>query len=144
MHRSKYGYAEALPIACCLLLVCAFSLAACRSRKPARKPVAAAEGQAPDEPGEQVAARSPKAAIDKATRSSPTATKDLGRQVSVSWYDVPRSSLAARRAIADEFTAAHNRLRIGTHLRLTNPVNEKSVIVRVTDRGIPRRGAELD
>lgn len=41
-------------------------------------------------------------------------------------------------------TAAHKKFKFGTLLRLTNPVNEKSVIVRVNDRGPYIRGRELD
>ena len=41
-------------------------------------------------------------------------------------------------------TAAHDRYRIGTRLRVTNPDNGRSVVVRVTDRGVPRGKAPLD
>ncbi|MCK7527340.1 MAG: septal ring lytic transglycosylase RlpA family protein [Ignavibacteriales bacterium] len=33
------------------------------------------------------------------------------------------------------FTAAHKKFRFGTLLRLTNPNNERSIIVRINDRG---------
>lgn len=42
------------------------------------------------------------------------------------------------------FTAAHRKFRFGTHLRLTNPENDKSIIVRINDRGPFIRGRELD
>jgi rare lipoprotein A len=42
------------------------------------------------------------------------------------------------------FTAAHKNLRFGTLLRVTNPDNNQSVIVRVNDRGPYIRGRELD
>ena len=42
------------------------------------------------------------------------------------------------------FTAAHKKLRFGTLLRITNPRNNKSVIVRINDRGPYVRGRELD
>jgi rare lipoprotein A len=42
------------------------------------------------------------------------------------------------------FTAAHKNLRFGTLLRLTNPDNNQSVIVRINDRGPYIRGRELD
>jgi rare lipoprotein A (peptidoglycan hydrolase) len=42
------------------------------------------------------------------------------------------------------FTAAHKKLRFGTLLRITNPRNNKSVIVRINDRGPYIRGRELD
>ena|ERR1041385_7029290 len=52
------------------------------------------------------------------------------------WYNVPPNSLAKRRAGKDELTAAHNRLPLGTKVRVTHIANGKSVIVRITDRGI--------
>ncbi|MEY2559374.1 MAG: rare lipoprotein [Verrucomicrobiota bacterium] len=60
------------------------------------------------------------------------------------WYSVPVDSLAKRRAGKDELTAAHNHLPIGTMLRVTHLANGKSVIVRITDRGITRRGVSID
>ncbi len=42
------------------------------------------------------------------------------------------------------FTAAHKNLRFGTLLRVTNPDNELSVIVRINDRGPYIHGRELD
>src|SRR5438874_742546 len=60
------------------------------------------------------------------------------------WYDVPRSSLAKRRAGRDELTAAHNTLPIGTRVRVTHLGNGKNVIVRITDRGITRHRALID
>jgi rare lipoprotein A len=55
------------------------------------------------------------------------------------WYDVPVNSLAKRRAGKDELTAAHNRLPLGTMVRVTHLANGRSVIVRITDRGITSR-----
>jgi rare lipoprotein A len=60
------------------------------------------------------------------------------------WYSVPPNSLAKRRAGKDELTAAHNRLPLGTMVRVTHLANAKSVIVRITDRGITVRGAVID
>lgn len=59
------------------------------------------------------------------------------------WYDVPADSLAKRRAGKNELTAAHNRLPLGTKVRVTHLANGKSVIVRITDRGITNR-ANID
>jgi len=59
------------------------------------------------------------------------------------WYDVPQGSLAKRRA-PDEFTAAHDRLPIGSYVRVTDEENGRSVIVRITDRGLgKKRGIDL-
>lgn len=60
------------------------------------------------------------------------------------WYKVPPTSLAHRRAGPNEFTAAHNRLPLGTLVRLTNLKNGCTVVVRITDRGIPRSRAKID
>ena len=60
------------------------------------------------------------------------------------WYVVPIDSLANRRAGKGEFTAAHNRLPLGSIVRVTHLANGKSVIVRITDRGITKRGASID
>jgi rare lipoprotein A len=60
------------------------------------------------------------------------------------WYPVPPNSLAKRRAGKDELTAAHNRLPLGTMVRVTHLANGKSVIVRITDRGIPGRRVLID
>jgi rare lipoprotein A len=42
------------------------------------------------------------------------------------------------------FTAAHKDLRFGTLLRVTNPNNDQSVIVRINDRGPYIKGRQLD
>ncbi len=41
-------------------------------------------------------------------------------------------------------TAAHRTLPFGTRLRVTNPANGRSVVVRITDRGPFTRGRGLD
>lgn len=60
------------------------------------------------------------------------------------WYGVPRNSLAWRRGGIGELTAAHNRLPIGTRVRVTHLGNGKSVLVRITDHGITNRKAKID
>jgi rare lipoprotein A len=60
------------------------------------------------------------------------------------WYKVPPESLAKQRAGKDELTAAHNRLPLGTRVRVTHLKNGKSVVVRITDRGITHRRAVID
>jgi len=42
------------------------------------------------------------------------------------------------------FTAAHKVLKFGTILRITNPKNDQSVIVRINDRGPYIGGRQLD
>ncbi|MGI9086171.1 MAG: septal ring lytic transglycosylase RlpA family protein [Chthoniobacterales bacterium] len=65
-------------------------------------------------------------------------------EVNAAWYDVPAESLARRRAGVDELTAAHDKLPIGTLVRVTRLENGKSVTVRVTDRGIHDHHISLD
>lgn len=43
-----------------------------------------------------------------------------------------------------EYTAAHKTMKFGTLLRLTNPSNGKSIIVRINDRGPYIEGRDLD
>lgn len=42
------------------------------------------------------------------------------------------------------FTAAHKSLKFGTLLKITNPRNNKSVIIRINDRGPYISGRDLD
>ena len=71
---------------------------------------------------------------------------DRGKMVA-SWYG-PRfhGRKTANGEVFDQeaFTAAHKQIKFGTLLRLTNPNNEKSIIVRINDRGPYIRGRELD
>jgi rare lipoprotein A len=60
------------------------------------------------------------------------------------WYAVPTKSIAKRRARTDELTAAHNRLPLGTRVRVTHLANGKNVVVRITDRGVYKRGTIID
>ena len=64
--------------------------------------------------------------------------------VCASWYRVPADSIARRRAGVNELTAAHNRLPLGTLVLVTNLSNNKSAIVRITDRGIPPGQCTID
>lgn len=60
------------------------------------------------------------------------------QRATATWYEVPQNSLAKRRA-PHEFTAAHDRLPIGSYVRVTDEKTERSVIVRVTDRGVGKK-----
>ena len=66
------------------------------------------------------------------------------REVYATWYDVPLTSLAKRRAGLQEMTAAHNHLPLGTRVRVTHLAHHKSVVVRITDRGITKPRIKLD
>jgi len=71
---------------------------------------------------------------------------DKGDMVA-SWYG-PRfhGKLTANGEIYNQyaFTAASKSLRFGTLLKITNPRNSKSVVVRINDRGPYIRGRQLD
>lgn len=67
-----------------------------------------------------------------------------GVEVYAAWYDVPADSLAKRRAGEHELTAAHDSLPLGTRVRVTHLANGKSVVLRVTDRGITNRKVKID
>lgn len=64
-----------------------------------------------------------------------------------SWYG-PRfhGRLTANGEIYDQMglTVAHKSLPFGTLLRLTNPVNNKSLVVRINDRGPYIPGRQID
>ncbi len=67
--------------------------------------------------------------------------------MTASWYG-PRfhGRKTANGEIYDQmaFTAAHKGLKFGTLLKITNPRNDKFVIVRINDRGPYIRGRQLD
>lgn len=64
-----------------------------------------------------------------------------------SWYG-PRfhGRLTANGEIYDQmaFTAAHKKMKFGTLLRITNPKNNRTVVVRINDRGPYIPGRQLD
>lgn len=64
-----------------------------------------------------------------------------------SWYG-PKfdGKLTANGEIYDQmaYTAAHKTLPFGTLLKVTNPLNKKSVIVRINDRGPYIEGRNID
>ena len=72
------------------------------------------------------------------------ATKPMKIEGLATWYGVPQNSLAKRRAGKDELTAAHNRLPLGTRVRVTHLGNGKNVVVRITDRGVYKRRVVID
>jgi rare lipoprotein A len=72
-----------------------------------------------------------------------------GKIVAASFYGGPGSNLSSKTASGESFddsamTAAHRTLPFGTKVRLVNPKNEKSVVVRVNDRGPFVAGREID
>ena len=91
--------------------------------------------------------------VSKALAAKPTASsapkspsdKKWGKlEGTAVWYPVPVNSLAKRRAGKNELTAAHNRLPLGAMVRVTHLGNGKTVVVRITDRGISSRNVLID
>jgi rare lipoprotein A len=121
---------------CVLLLVtCVAFLVLCLTNQGCQRKV----------PKDSKAETQADSAKEKLGASSPTHRSHAPvREVNASWYDVPLTSLAKRRAGLDELTAAHNRLPLGTRVRVTHLANGKSVVVRITDRGITSRKIKLD
>lgn len=87
-------------------------------------------------------------AVDEANSAATTIVNFVDKgEMKVSWYG-PRfhGRKTANGEIFDQeaFTAAHKTLRFGTLLRVTNPKNNISIIVRINDRGPFIRGRHLD
>ncbi|WP_313806212.1 septal ring lytic transglycosylase RlpA family protein [Flavobacterium sp.] len=55
-----------------------------------------------------------------------------------------RKTASGKRFDNSKLTAAHKKLPFGTKVRVTNPINKKSVVVTITDRGPFTRGREID
>lgn len=55
-----------------------------------------------------------------------------------------RKTASGQRFSNKKLTAAHKKLPFGTKIKVTNPINKKSVIVTITDRGPFTRGREID
>lgn len=71
---------------------------------------------------------------------------DLGK-MTASWYGPKfHGKLTANGEVYNQlgFTAAHRHFKFGTLLKLTNLKTNKSVIVRINDRGPYVRGRDLD
>ena len=61
-----------------------------------------------------------------------------------SWYALTSMTANGERMNPAKLTAAHKTLPFGTKLKVTNPSNGKSVIVRINDRGPFIKGRVLD
>lgn len=109
-----------------VLLTTAFAFSDCKRPSPSVKNEKSAD---------------PQAASSAKTKKEKTPFDREGYAV---WYDVPANSLAKRRAGEGELTAAHNRLPLGTMVRVTHLANGKSVVVRITDRGTMSGNAMID
>ncbi len=61
-----------------------------------------------------------------------------------SWYGEAQMTASGERFDKHAMTAAHRSLPLGTHVRVTNTRNGKSVIVRINDRGPYGAGRIID
>uniref|UniRef100_A0A7V3E8C1 Probable endolytic peptidoglycan transglycosylase RlpA n=1 Tax=Ignavibacterium album TaxID=591197 RepID=A0A7V3E8C1_9BACT len=71
---------------------------------------------------------------------------DLGT-MKASWYGPGfhgRKTANGEKFDQMSYTAAHKSLRFGTLLKVTNPKNGKSIVVRINDRGPYVEGRDLD
>lgn len=61
-----------------------------------------------------------------------------------SWYALTSRTASGERMDPAKLTAAHPRLRFGTRVKVVNPRNGKSVVVRINDRGPFVKGRIID
>jgi rare lipoprotein A len=81
-----------------------------------------------------------------ARQGSPQAAKSDSKMVKVSYYSSKyngRRTASKEKFSNTELTAAHRELPFGTKVRLTNPANSRTVVVRVNDRGPFIKGREI-
>ncbi len=79
--------------------------------------------------------------------SHPSISAPHSQVVVASWYGPGfqgRRTASGERFQAQELTAAHRSLPLGSHVTVTNLANGKSVRVRITDRGPYVRGRSID
>jgi rare lipoprotein A len=81
------------------------------------------------------------ATLAAATPLSANAASGCGM---ASWYALTSKTASGERMNPAKLTAAHKTLPFGTKLKVVNPSNGKSVIVRINDRGPFIRGRVLD
>ena len=55
-----------------------------------------------------------------------------------------RRTASGKRFDNNKLTAAHKTLKFGTKVKVTNPKNQKSVVVTINDRGPFTKGREID
>ena len=64
--------------------------------------------------------------------------------VNATWYQSGRRTANGEKFDPNGMTAAHKTLPFNTKVRVTNPENGNSIVVRINDRGPFRRGYEYD
>ncbi|MEV0273339.1 septal ring lytic transglycosylase RlpA family protein [Hamadaea sp. NPDC050747] len=100
--------------------------------------------QNPDTPSKAENADAPIHEAEVASRSesrpspkpSPTKAKPkIAGTCGASFYDVGQGTASGESFDPSQLTAAHKTWKFGTRVRVTNPRNGKSVVVRINDRG---------
>ncbi|NUT37904.1 MAG: septal ring lytic transglycosylase RlpA family protein [Hamadaea sp.] len=95
----------------------------------------------PDETAVDTYQQQNRAASRSTTRPSPRPSPSAKRKVTASgtcgasFYGVGQGTASGERFDPTALTAAHKTWKFGTRVRVTNPRNGKSVIVRINDRG---------
>ncbi len=69
------------------------------------------------------------------TKPSPEHASGGVQRGMATYYDEPQQTASGERFNPNAFTAAHRTLPLGTHVRVTNTRNGRSVEVRINDRG---------
>jgi len=64
--------------------------------------------------------------------------------VNATWYKAGRKTANGEKFDPHGMTAAHKKLPFNTMVRVTNPSNGKSILVRINDRGPFTKGRDLD
>jgi rare lipoprotein A len=70
-----------------------------------------------------------------ANRPPPAHVSDGVQRGMATYYDEDQMTASGERFNPNAFTAAHRTLPLGTHVRVTNTRNGRSVEVRINDRG---------
>jgi rare lipoprotein A len=105
------------------------------------------------EPSPQPASRETADPVSRSqARPSPSAKKAEAKKLrtvvvgscKASFYDEPQGTASGERFDPGALTAAHRTWKMGTRVRVTNPRNGKSVVVRINDRGPYIEGRCLD
>lgn len=65
-------------------------------------------------------------------------------QVNATWYKAGRKTANGEKFDPYGMTAAHKKLPFNTMVKVTNPNNGKSILVRINDRGPFTKGRDLD
>jgi peptidoglycan lytic transglycosylase len=90
--------------------------------------------------------RTPSPSISPSASPKPTPTLKVTQTGScgASYYDEPQGTANGEVFDPEAMTAAHKTLPFNSRVRVTNPANGKSVIVRINDRGPYIGGRCLD